>query len=108
MANSYIVNNQTHMVPSPGKSHTQVAVQDSVVTLSASITPGDATQFMMISPLADGIRYTLDGSDPSATKGFLWEQDKTYIITVDQWNVAKAIREASTNTTLETQECGNR
>lgn len=53
---------------------------DSTISASTTITPAAGANAVLIQAYTNNIRYTLDGTTPTATTGFLLEAGKQVVI----------------------------
>lgn len=67
------------------------------ISAAATLTPAAGATKLLIQALDQNVRYTLDGTTPTATKGFqLKAGDPPIIVPVDADTTVKLIEEAAT------------
>jgi len=77
----------------PIGSHTTIADMSSVQTLTP---PNESARKILVQATAQDVRYTLDGTTPNATTGFvLGSQDPPLMIIVEKGLTLKLIEESS-------------
>ena len=75
----------------PVGAHTQNSSLSSAVTL----TPAAGATALLIQAYTNNVRYTLDGTTPTASKGFLLEAGKNLVIDVGDDMTIKIIEETA-------------
>jgi len=67
------------------------------ISSATTLTPPTGATKIMIQALTQNVRFTLDGTAPTASKGFqLKSGDPAMIISIDSTTVLKVIQEAAT------------
>lgn len=79
--------------------HTQVADLSSAVT----ITPASGANWVLLQPLAQAIRVTLDGTVPTTDKGFVIAAGDVALINIAGAGTSVKIIEDAASATLEYQ-----
>lgn len=110
---SYIVNTPNQAFASGAVAHKQATVTNSAEPLPSFLTAGAlnaATNHVLVQVNGADIRVTFDGggTEPTTSLGFRMVAGTEAYWSKDQFNNAVAIREGSTNATLEIQEMNYR
>lgn len=71
---------------------------NSSLAAAVTLTPPKGAEFLMMQALAQNIRFTLDGTTPTATVGFQLFAGDTVTIPMSENQVVKVIQEAATAT----------
>jgi hypothetical protein len=103
MANSKIVNTPSQAIPQSGTSHTQATIAGTAVLIISGSLNANTSHVLMQFNGANA-RVTFDGSNPTASKGFIYPDGSTAYLTRSMAAAAKAIRGDVTNVTVEIQE----
>lgn len=103
MANSKIVNTPSQAIAQDGAAHTQRTISGTAVSVVNWTLNGNTTH-VLVQFNGAGCRVTFDGSNPTSTKGFLYNDGSSAYWTRQMALKAKAIRTATTDVTAELQE----
>lgn len=92
---------QTNYPPSltPKGSEADLTVSNSAVQLAAA-SVDDKAQMVMLQVQDADVRYTLDGSTPTASAGFIARVDDTLYLGVASAKAAKFIRDGSSDANI--------
>lgn len=103
MANAKIVNTPSQAIPQDNAAHTQRTVSSTAVALIDHAFQG-LTTHVLVQFTGATARVTFDGSNPTASKGFVFVDGATAYWTRSMALKAKGIRAGSTDVVLEIQE----
>ena len=102
MANARIVNTPSQAIPQNSTTHTQVTIGGTAAAICSSLNAGTTHVFVQFT--GANARVTFDGTNPTATKGFVYPNGASAYWTRQMAIAAKAIRKDSTDVVVEIQE----
>ena len=103
MANSKIVNTPSQAIAQDGAAHTQRTISNTAVSV-VNWTFNANTTHLLVQFNGGGCRVTFDGTSPTTTKGFLYNDGSSAYWTKQMATKAKAIRTGSTDVIAALQE----
>lgn len=106
-ANARVVNTPSQAYPNPNTNHEQVTVSSTALDLKAQLSSGAlhaGTSYVLLQVTGADIRVTFDGTDPTTSKGFVFESGNSPYWPADLFSKAKVIRDDSVDAVLEIQE----
>lgn len=104
MPNAKIVNTPSQAIPFSGTSHTQTTIGSSAAAICSSLNAN--TTHVLAQFTGAACRVTFDGTNPTTSKGFIYEENSTAYWTREMALAAKGIRDDATDVVVEWQQLG--